>query len=204
MGDIEAKSPPTQDVASLLQRAWTFRRQLLELDDLVDQILSDSNSVMEIPSTSSDSSLQICYHFSSGLITQALLLYWRLIIIIDNIIQTLSAKAGISNNSLKELQVSSIHAADQIAMSAEQARHSVPIVSTLHGFSLPAAIAAYSNWEFRPWKSNDEIQWLKEGLRDCLAPMSSAMRSIMVKYFGAVGLPRSCVSLPAEIETAKA
>jgi hypothetical protein len=203
MRDIEAQASLPQVVSTLLERAWKFRRQLHDLDDLADQILIDSASVVEVPSPSSDSPLQVCYQFSSALIIQPLLLYWRLIIIIDNIIQTLSAITGAKDNSLKELQVSSIYAADRIGMSAEQARHSVPVVSTLHGFSLPAAIAAYSNWEFRPWKSEDEIQWLKEGLRDCLTPMSSAMRSIMVNYFGAVGLPRSCVSLPAEVGMAK-
>ena len=191
MRDFNSQASSETQVDDLLGRAWKFRQQLLNLEPIVDHVLSDPNLCEEVRSTPSDCPFQSCYHFSSALVTQPLLLYWRLIIIINSMIHSLLARTEAHGIDIKELKVSSIHAADQIAMSAQDGRQSMPVVSVVYFFGLPAAIWAYSNHEFREWKSSAEPDWLLELLREYLQPMNKFMRAIMGKYWDAVGLPCS-------------
>jgi hypothetical protein len=201
MRDINSQAGSTTKVNDLLGRAWTFRRQLLGLEPMANQILCDPASVNETQTTHSDSPFKICYHFSSALVAQPLLLYWRLIIIINSMIHNLLARTEVHCIDVKELKVSSIHAADQIAMSAQDGRQSMPIVSVHYFFSLPAAIWAYSNHEFREWKSPSEPDWLLELLCEYLRPMNKLVRAIMVKYWDAVGMPCSNIAIFAGLNS---
>lgn len=155
---------------------------------------------METRSSFPGSPFRVCYRFSSVLSAQPLLLYWRLVIIIDNVIRALSDRKILDNRRLQEPKVSSIHAADQIAMSAEQGRRSVPVVSTLHGFSLPTEIAAYSSFDLGEERSPSKINWLLDLLRDCLTPMNKGMKIMVVRHLDAVVLPLPRVVTAASLE----
>lgn len=199
MRDVKAQASSKSRVDGLFDRAWKFRQQLLSLEPILNQTLIDADLVEEIRSTLPGSPFQLCYRFSSALVAQPLLLYWRLIIIIDSMIHKLLALTSAHDVDTRELKVSSIHAADQIAMSAQDGRQSMPIVSVIYFFSLPAAIWAYSNHEFRGWKSSVRPDWLVELLREYLQPMEKLMRALTVKYWDAVGLPCSNAAIFARL-----
>lgn len=201
MRDVKSQEYSASQVSGLLARAWHFRRQLQDLESIANQTFSDPDSVEETQNTSSDSPFEISYRFSSAVVAQPLLLYWRLIIIINSVIHNLLARTEARDFDVKELKVSSIHAADQIAISAQNGRQSKPVVSVVYSFGLPAAIWAYTNHEFREWKQSSERDWLLELLYEYLKPMNTAVRAITVKYWDAVGLPCSGVPISPESDS---
>jgi hypothetical protein len=194
MRDIKTQRSSIDDTKALLDRACLLRDRLLRLEAIANDILRDPDQVQEIPSQYPDSPFRFCYRFSTILSAQPLLLYWRLVIILNTIAQDLSIESDGETTLLDELKGSSVYAADQIAKSAEDGRQSMPIVSILHVFTMPVAIWASARSAAGVWSWTPKTHWLATLLYEYLEPMNKLVRAMVVKYLDAVGM-----SYPGEV-----
>lgn len=188
MRDINTKRYYINDTQALLDRAGLLRDRLLPLEAIVSDVLRDPDQVQEVPSQHPDSPFYLCYRFSTMLSAQPLLLYWRLLIIVNTVIQQLLIELNRDSGLLEQLRVSSVQAADQIARSAEDGRESMPIVSVLHVFAIPAAIWAYARSPSGVWTWTSKTHWLATFLYEYLEPTNKLVRAMAVKYLDAVGM----------------
>ena len=188
MRDIKRQRSSIDNTKALLDRACLLRTRLLRLEAIANGILRDPDQVQEIPSQHPDSPFRFCYRFRTILSAQPLLLFWRLVIILNTIAQDLSIEADGETTLLDELKRSSVCAADQIAKSAEDGRQSMPIVSILHVFTIPAAIWANARSAAGVWTWTPKTRWLGTLLYEYLEPMNKLVRAMVVKYLDAVGV----------------
>lgn len=194
MRDIKAQRSFVNSTKTLLDRACLLRNRLFRLQAIATDILTDPDQVREIPSQHPDSPFHLCYRFGTILSAQPLLLYWRLVIILNTVVQDLAVEADGEATFLNELMASSVHAADQITKSAEDGRQSMPIVSILHVFTIPPAIWAYARSVDGVWTWTAKTRWLAALLHQYLEPMNKLVRAMLVKYLDAVGM-----SYPGEV-----
>ena len=194
MRDIKAQRSFVNSTKTLLDRACLLRDRLLCLEAIANDILSDPDQVQQIPSRHPNSPFHLCYRFGTILSAQPLLLYWRLVIILNTVVQDLAIEANVEATFLSELKASSVYAADQIAKSAETGRQSMPIVSILHVFTIPTAIWAYARSADGVWTWTAKTHWLATLLHEYLEPMKKLVRAMLVKYLDAVGM-----SYPREV-----
>ena len=174
--------------SDLLARALIFRERLLDLEDLVQQSLQHENAVEEVLSMDPGSPYATCYKYNSLLVSQPLLLYWRIVIIINSTIQRLALQTSRCPVSTQELDASSVCAAHHIARSAEDGRRSTPIASMIQIFNLPAAIWAFSFSRSQEVSSGREARWLSVLMEEYIQLLDSMMKALIEKYLEAVGL----------------
>lgn len=186
--DINSQPFSSANANQLLVRALDFRGRLLQLEPIAQAVLNSADLVEQISSTSPDSPYRTCYRYSSLLVAQPLWLYWRILIIINNTIRQLAMKATDYFFLPEDLEVSSLCAAHQIAMSAEDGRRWAPIGSALQVFTLPAAIWALSRSKSQDVGAMRTITWLSKLTDEFMEPLDKTIQALLARYLNAVGL----------------
>ena len=189
MRDVNMNLNSTSNSRTLLDRALAIRERLSKLEPIVQTMLADHDTVQKVSNDHNDAPFPKIYRISSLLAAQSLLVYWRLIIIMDNVIRDLMSRNDCSIVSLEELEMSSLQAAEQIAMAAEHGRRTMPIAAVLYSFGVTAALWAYSHVRYRKHRPILEIRWLRNLLYEYLDPMTLFMRTMLVRYLDAVKIP---------------
>ena len=174
-------------LADFRVEAWNVRCRLLDLDSIVQDILADASLVRESTSTCKDSPYRTCYNYLSLLVAQPLLLYWRILIIVNNTIQQLGLEAE-NDETLHELNASSLSAAHHIASSAEDIRRWTPIASIITLFNLPAAIWVLSRSTSYGLDRSKEAEWLSVLMEEYTQPLDKSLKDLIETYLRAVGL----------------
>ena len=193
--DINNETNTLANTNDLLVRALELRGRLLQLEPIAQEMLNNTAMVEQVPSQYPDSPYQTYYRYRSLLVAQPLWLYWRVLIIINNTIQQLMIAPGGYLFVQEDLNASSLYAAHQLAMSAEDGRRWSPIASMLQLFNLPAAIWAFSHSGSGEWIGSPEIHWLLLLMQEFVAPLDKMYKALCVKYLDAVGLDDPNVSI---------
>jgi hypothetical protein len=138
---------------STVDRAWALRKQLLELQPEIDQMFRDPSIVEEVPHPDGDDINDTYYAYSNFMTAQSVTLFWRLLIIINRTIMTISSMVPNSGStSHSQLLASSLAAATSICKTVEYMRAWKPLGVINILVSLPFCYAAFEgNKEMRRW-----------------------------------------------------
>ena len=155
---------------------------------MVDELLTTYGLVEEVPSCYLGSPYQTCYLFRNILTIQPLVVYWRLIIMIN---RTILRIKNLSPEFVLELEHSPLDAAHHIGMSIENGRRWKPCGYWLLAFSLPAALWAYSNCESAEMEYTKEAEWIQRLLYRFVNSMETAYATIFERYWGVLRMDYS-------------
>ena len=189
--DISPQQSSATSIDELLARVWRLRGRLIQLEGNVRDILEDSTYVEMVPSQIPDSPFPTRYRYRNMLYSGSLLVYWRVLIIINGTIQRLQCAARHEHGHcmpMQDLESSTLRAALGIGMSAEDGLRWRPVSSLTQIFTIPAAIWAYSGYDDRNPGGCYKMDWLLTMQSAFLSSVDQTCRAVATQYIDAVGL----------------
>lgn len=186
--DIKSQIDTPATGENLLKRAWEFRQRLLRIGPELQAIMSDSTLVREEPSHDMDSPFLTCYRYSNHATAQAVVMYWRLLVTINETIRGLEHRVGTPltrEYPTDDIEASSLQSADCIFRSAETIRQWKPLSSMFLLYSLPVAYCVY------PEDSLLKRLWISELVHENLKFADAAFKTIVTAFLKATGMQSS-------------
>ena len=183
----------------LCARAWVFRQRLLQIQPKVDELMTDSAIVQEVPSLDTHAPFATCYRFTNLEAAQAVALYWRLLIIINRVIEDIDVDGyhiSFHGYHLEDIRASSLGAASNILRLAENSRRWKPLCSFYMAYNLPVAFSAYSG------QDSSARLWIASGFRHYHVNTDKSFRAIAAKYLHAIGMGDAFCQLLALLDEA--
>jgi hypothetical protein len=172
----------------LLARAWSLRERLLPLNAITQELLLDPSLVTKTSSLDPMSPFQMCYRFRNVVAAERLWFHWRLTIVIDSLILRLLRNPAEYTYTKKAMEATSLAAAENIAMSVEDAYRWKHICSLSMPFSLPAAIWAYSLYGTDEQEHCHRKEWVRKAQQRFAKSMNRSWMTVCIRYHEILGI----------------